>query len=395
MALPLAPLDANTPNRNASFLVDTKEEPIDSDQPLFLRLAQRAKNPLRTSNTTFISVEPTLRVKGENDLTVEQQQHDAQLRTFKQQYAQKLQEQKKRKQDALGPTQPQRVSNNYNNNDNAASTSAQAKIWGMINLWEIASKELETSGASQKDKVLKMCHYFDILSPAASGSRKLDPLPPPPVVYQIADDTDDDNIDDSKENDEVMLHGFIQKPEGSEPPEKKPRLSDENSAGASSSDENSAGAGSSITLQVGMAVQHQQQQQNHQHQDWQRQMASEQLKLDEMKVNLLQQALDIDKRMRDLQEQTMVAVLQRAQSEMQRAQAEMQRTLAQATRAQVEVKRVQAEVLKVQAEVQKAQAEARIAEAEEELRKAQIASKMESLKSDGLKSEMVNGYFGA
>ncbi|KAG0000260.1 hypothetical protein BGZ80_005075 [Entomortierella chlamydospora] len=386
---------------------------------------------------------------------------------------------------------------------NLTYNQMKAKIWGMINLWRIANKELETSGPSQKDKVLKMCHYFDILSPAISESRKLSPIPPllphpsrpSPKVYRIADDDDNEGID------EVMLQGFIQRPKESEPLEKKRRLSEENNAGASPSKEGStrvssserkgtraspseemdaracsskkkvaraspsdekgtkasnsgekgarasssegkgtrasppeemsaraspsdqkgtraslpdekgprsspseeksagassssgAGASPSMTLQVEMAVQQQQQKDRHHnhHQDWQKRMASEQLKLDEMKVNMLQQALDIDKRMRDLQDQTMVAVLQRAQSEMQRAQAEMQRTLAQATKAQIEVKIVQAEVLKAQAEVQKAQAEARIAEAEEKFRKAQISSKMAGLRSDGL--EMVNGYF--
>ncbi|KAF8976975.1 hypothetical protein BGZ46_007799 [Entomortierella lignicola] len=237
-----------------------------------------------------------------------------------------------------------------------------SKIANMTRQWEVANKAFSTFGVSCKPKVLEVCHYFDIIYPALSSSaanlmssgNNEENTPTAAATITTANaNANTNNKNESESNNNTSDKGTDKVPSlvpiGSDQlPSKRPRLSLENS----STEPTQASPLRPRLLQACVPIDI----------EWQKQLAEKQLNMDEKRLELLRQVLDFDKRMKEIQEQTLVAILQRAQAE---------------------TKRVEIEVQKVQAEAYKAQTEARVAQAEEELRMTKIVTKMTEMKTIG------------
>ncbi|KAF9904787.1 hypothetical protein BX616_001206 [Lobosporangium transversale] len=93
------------------------------------------------------------------------------------------------------------------------------KITTMVSCWESAHKLYNQTGngdtpkATLKERILKICHYYDILYPVATTSIKLNPPPVCELTTNLCSkrtvavgDTDDDRESD-KDDDEYINEG--------------------------------------------------------------------------------------------------------------------------------------------------------------------------------------------
>ncbi|KAG0366578.1 hypothetical protein BGZ54_005160 [Gamsiella multidivaricata] len=233
------------------------------------------------------------------------------------------------------------------------------KIMNMELCWKKANDEFRRTengdlpASTLKQRVLKLCHYYDIIYRDASRSIKLNP----PEVCQLitnlsykkaACDASDGGESGSNDEDEARPQEF--KARSQDPKRSKGRGRD----------------GVDMVELIDTLVSKSDQQR-----EWKRSMveeqerrAAEQLKLDKRvayadefqkrTLDMQQQIVDIDMRIKHIQEQTMMAGLVKAQAEAQKAVKDAKRAAKERRKAAAE-----ATIMEVEAEMKKADMENR------------------------------------